>query len=168
MSNNPIIKTIDDYFNLDKKVSKKTLETLTWYIYQLDENRHHDLYLITKILPEKYISSLVNYFNGDYIKIPKKDEYIRLRLLAVCFFLKESQGWSWDRIKMFLNIAGKEKDFDEFSSISLGNKINKIKESLTEDLKDIIENCEIVDDYYVFKSYLEDPFEKDDIKNEKK
>ena len=160
---NSIVNTIDNYFNVDKKVSKETLEILTWYIYSLEENRHHDLHLIAKILPEKYTSALVNYYDGDHIKMPFKEEYIKLRLLAVCFFLKESQGWSWERIKIFLNISGKE--IDEFSSISLGNKINKIKDNLNKDIKNVIDNCEIVNDYFIFKSYLEDPFGK---KNGKK
>ena len=159
--NSSIAKKIEDYFDIDKKVSTETLEILTWYIYQLEENRHHDLHLIAKILPETYSSALVNYFDGDYIKMPTKEEYIRLRLLAVCFFLKESLGWSWDRIKIFLNIAGKEKEIEEFSSISLGNKINKIRKNLHNDIKSIMENCEIVNDYFIFKSYLENPFEKD-------
>ena len=154
--NSSISRKIEEYFTIDKKVSSETLETLTWYIYQLEENRHHDLYLMAKILPENYNSALVNYFNGDYIKIPSKEEYIQLRFLAVCFFLKESQKWSWDKIKMFLDISG--RNIDEFSSISLGNKINKIKKNLVEDIKNIIDNCEIVDDYFVLKSYLENPF----------
>ena len=155
-----ISQKIENYFNVDKRVSRETLELLTWYIYSLEENRHHDLYLITKILPEKYSSALISYFDGDHIKLPTKEEYIRLRLLAVCFFLKESQGWSWDRIKMFLNISG--RDIDEFSSISLGNKINKIKDNLNKDIRDIIENSEIVNDYFVFKSYLGNPFDKEE------
>jgi len=157
---NSINEKVKKYFEADKKVSKESLEIITWFIYQLEENRQHDLWLIAKILPEKYSANLVSYFDGDYIKFPTKEQYIELRLLSVCFFLKEIQGWGWDQIKTFLNIN--EKDNESFSPISLGNKINKIKEYLVEDIKKILNKCEVKDDFYILKSYV------NDLKKEKK
>jgi hypothetical protein len=153
--NQNVSKVLEEYYNVDRKVSKETLELITWYIYQLEENRHHDLYVIAKILPEKYIKPFVSYFDGDTIKCPKKEHYLDLRLSAICFFLKKIQGWNWQQIKNFLCIP--EKDLEVFSSISLGNKINKISVSLNSDLKNILNNTEFKEDKKIqemFKDYL--------------
>ncbi len=158
MTVDKIISTkINEYFRVEQEVSKETLELITWYIYQLEDNRHHDLYLLAKILPEKYTRSLVSYFDGDIIKFPKKEEYVNLKLSAICFFLKKIQGWNWQQIKKFLSIP--EKDSDIFSSISLGNKINKISDNLNIDLKNILEDTTFKDDKKIkkmFKEYLKE------------
>lgn len=151
--NQNINKKINDYFNIEKEVSKETLEIITWYIYQLEENRQHDLYLLAKILPEEYIMKLVSYFDGDNIQLPKKDEYVDLKLASVCFFLKKIQKWNWQQIKDFLNIP--EKDIEVLSPISVGNKINKIEENLNRDIKDILKNTKFSDNQRVKKIFQE-------------
>lgn len=151
-----INKTVNEYFNVEKEVSKETLEIITWYIYQLEENRQHDLYLLAKILDENDIASLVSYFGGETFKLPKKEEYIDLRLSAVCFFLKKIQGWNWQQIKHFLGIP--EKDLEILSPISIGNKINKISENLNNEIKTILKNTKFDNPEKVkeiFQSYLE-------------
>jgi len=150
---------IDRYFEADKKVSKESLEIITWFIYQLEENRQHDLWLLAKILPESYITKLVSYFSGDIIKFPTKDQYVDLRLVSICFFLKEIQGWTWDKIRTFLSIPENDK---VFNSLSLGHRINHIKEYLVDDIKKALTKCERKDDYFILKDYI------NKVKKEKK
>ena len=148
---NSLTDKVNKYFDADKKVSKESLEIITWFVYQLEENRQHDLWLLAKLLSEKDITKLVAYFSGDSIKFPTKDKYIELRLVSVCFFLKEIQGWDWVRIRTFLGMNENDKTF---SSLSLGHRVNKVKEHLVNDIKKTLVKCERKDDYFVLKDYI--------------
>ncbi len=35
---------LKNYFKTEQKVSEETMEMITWFIYQMEENRCHDLF----------------------------------------------------------------------------------------------------------------------------
>ena len=83
----------------------------------------------------------IEYFNGDIIKIPTKVEYRESLFLSLCFYLKEVRGWNWIQIKEYINLS--EADKELLSSISLGKKINAIKDHMGKDMMDLIKNMDI-------------------------
>ena len=136
MTENSLVnKKIQEYFKIDKLSAKQSFDALTLYIYSLQSNQN-DLYLLAKILPESSISELVSYYDGDYLRIPSKDDYKVARLVALSFFLKEIEKWSWPNIKDFLSLA--EEDADQFNTVSLGIKIKQVKDKMNKDLLNLL------------------------------
>lgn len=138
---NLVQETIDDFFSRDEQTLKSIFNQLCLYIYS-QESKDTDLYYLAKIFPEEYLNLLIEYYDGDSIKVPTKKNFIKCYLLACCFFLKEELNWDWNKIKNYLNLSSFE---DDFSTISIGKKISSIKESLNEDLLYLIKNVEIKD-----------------------
>jgi hypothetical protein len=98
--------------------------------------------MLAKLLPEESLIKLISYFDGDVIRLPRKDNYKDCILTALCFYLKDIKGWSWDKIHKYLDLPENSKEV--LSSISIGGKINKVKEILGEDLlKSLDKNGEI-------------------------
>lgn len=134
-----INKKVREYFEVDKYSTKQIFDSLTLYVYSLQTDQN-DLYLLAKLLPEDSISQLVSYYDGDYLRIPSKEDYREARLLALSFFLKEMQGWNWQNIRDFLHLP--DKDSELLSSISLGRKINNIKDKMNKDIVGMLDNLE--------------------------
>jgi len=135
-----IKQKIEKYLKLEKETSEQILQALTLYIYEVDSQKN-DLHILAKLLKEEDIIKLVSYFNGDILKIPLKDDYRRCKLLAASFFLKVIKGWEWHQIRKYLNIE--DIDDTEFSSISLGKKINNIKDDMTLEFLKSLKNIDI-------------------------
>jgi len=129
---------IDEFFDEERKNNETLLEQLTLYIYGLDEGNETDLYILAKILPQEYLNKLINYCDGDSLKLPSKEEYRKKYLLIVCFYMKEILGYEWARIKKVLNLP--ENDVKMLSTISIGHQITKIKKSLNKDLRKMMED----------------------------
>ena len=103
------------------------------------ESYDSDLYILAKILDHDNLVKVIDYFDGDTIKIPQKDEYRNAYLLAVCFFLKEKKNWSWQKIRETLKLD----ELNGISTISLGKKINVLREALHFDMKQLLDKIEI-------------------------
>jgi len=126
---------LDDYFLKDELLNEQIFNELVLYIYSLDNNES-DLYVLANILPEEYLQKLITYYDGDILKLPSREDYKTYVLTALCFWLKVFKGYSWLEIKEYLNIPENHKDL--LSSISIGNKINKIKNSMGHDLLKVL------------------------------
>jgi len=122
---------LDDYFVKDELLNEQIFNELVLYIYSLD-NGESDLYVLANILPEEYLQKLITYYDGDILKLPSREDYKTYVLTALCFWLKVFKGYDWTEIKEYLNIPENHKDL--LSSISIGNKINKIKNNMGDDL----------------------------------
>lgn len=129
---------LDEYFNIEDKNEEKLFTELTLLVYSLN-CINSNLCEIAKILPKKYINDLINYLPNSTIKLPTKEKYLESEFIAICYYLKVIKGYSWVDIKKFLDLPEKEKSL--LSSISIGNKINKlhgiISKQLLKKLKDI-------------------------------
>jgi hypothetical protein len=140
MTHNLVLK-LEEYFKEEEISHEKLFNQITLYIYYLfSRESKSDIYILGKQLPNDQLKNLITYYNGDKINVPTIDEFREANILAICYFLKEIKGWSWEQIKKFF--PSKEyKDF-EFSSISFGKKINTIKESLKKDLMNSLKSIE--------------------------
>lgn len=137
--NTLVSEQLNKHFEVSDLTTEQIFNSLTLYIYSF-QNKQNDLHILAKLLPEDLIIKIVAYFDGDYLKIPTKEDYQNARLLALTFFLKEVQKWNWAEIKDFLNIGEEDKDF--FSTISLGKKMSTIKENLSFDIKKLLGNID--------------------------
>jgi len=145
--------TLDKYFKTREKTAKESLNKVALYIYYLEsKNNQSDLFLLAHLLPEEYLMKLINYFSGDTLKLPTRNEFVDCYLLAVCFYLKEVENWDWKMIKDFIPLSEPNKEI--LSSISLGRKINTIKENMTIEIKNILNNIKEKD----FRKLLREDF----------
>ena len=111
--------------------SNQVFDSLSFYIYSLQIDKNY-LYLLAKMLPDGVIQKLVAYYDGDYLRIPSKEEYYSAKVLAVCYYLNEVRQWSWDEIKDFLEV----QDSEEFNPLALAKQITWVKTNLVRDLKE--------------------------------
>ena len=140
-------KTLSDYFSTEDILNHQIFNELSLYIYSLD-HKMNNLFYLAKILDEESLQKLINYYDGDILRLPSREAYKTSVLTALCFWLKVFKDYSWTDIKDYLNIPDSHKDL--LSSISIGGKINKIKEALGQDLINMlsdIEEKEFVDFY---------------------
>jgi len=137
---NIVKEKLKKYLKVEEETASSLFEQLALYIYSLEAEKH-DLYILAKLLPEKEISKLVAYFDGDTIKLPTKKEHRTLLLLGVCYYLKEIKRFTWEEIKTFLDLP--ENNQDLVSSISLGGKINKLNEKISKEWVEMLRNIKV-------------------------
>jgi len=139
--NDRIIKErVDDFVKEDKRINKEILNELSLYLYAT-EFPDSDIYHVAKILNEESLMELVCYANGEPIYLPSKLEFRNNYLVGICFYMKEVLKMSWDDIKKVLNLP--EKDKDLISSISIGKKINKLKEKFSKDVQRLLKKINV-------------------------
>jgi hypothetical protein len=134
-----IKQTLEDYFKKDEILTEQIFNQLTLYIFSLNSDQH-DLYLLAKLLDNDSLQKIISYYDGDILRLPTREEYKTNILTALCFWLKTFKGYSWFEIKDYLKIPENNKDL--LSSISIGGKINKIKDNLGKDLVEILEKID--------------------------
>ncbi len=139
--NNIIQQKLDEYFKRAETSDERVFYQLMLYVFSVESKQQNDLHLIAKILPIEHTMNLVNYFSGDTVKFPTKDQLYSAYLTAICYYLKCIKGKSWSEIKDFLNLP--ERDKDLISSISLGYKINALNDTMSRDLKDILKKFKV-------------------------
>jgi len=133
------IKTIlETYFEKETLDNKELFNQLLFYIYAIN-NTTSDIYMLAQLLPDEYLTKLIFYFDGDTIKLPSKKEYKILLLTALCFWLKEFKNLSWNEIKQIIDFDTIEQSV-EISTISLGNKIIKLKKQMGKQLYTQLQN----------------------------
>lgn len=139
---NTIKEKLKNYLVVEEETASKIFEQLAFYIYSLESGKH-DLYILAKLLPEEDINKMVAYFDGDTIKLPSKEQHKTLLLLSVCFYLKVLKGYSWERIKEFLDLP--ENNQNMLSSISIGGKINKLQSQISDEFLKMLQTTKIKD-----------------------
>lgn len=148
-----IKELLDSYFKTQEKADKEILNQIILYIYYLDSNSlDSDLFILARLLPSDLLYKLISYYDGDILKMPSKEDFKKSFITSVCFYLKEIKNWEWKEIKEFF--PSNEEYIELISSISIGKKINKIKETLGNDLMKLLKNLKIDK----IKKYQEDMF----------
>lgn len=136
---NLIDRRLEELFKKSEENEYKlfTIIALIIYSYQ-NKFSNSDLYMLAKLIEEEesskeYFTKLVNYYDGDILKLPTKDELRYNQMLAITWYLKDFKGWDWTQIKAFMALP---KYFEEefFSSISFGKKISSIKDEINKEL----------------------------------
>ena len=145
INKDPIRNSINEFFILEKQNAEKIFTQLFLYICSLEtknsSNSSSDLYILAKLLKVEDIKKIVDYFDGDIIRIPRKEDYRNSMLVALCFFLKVIKDYEWSDIKDFLSLS--ENNSDMLSPISIGRKINNIQKSLSKDIIIALKELEI-------------------------
>ena len=145
-------QTLDDYFQKDEILTQKIFDELALYIYSI-ESKDSDLYMLAKLLDKDSLQKIIAYYDGDILKLPSHENYKTCTLTALCFWLKVFKGYTWTEIKDYLDIPDNNKDL--LSSISIGGKINKVKDYLGKDLIDMLEKVDEKDFVEFYKKAQE-------------
>jgi len=154
-----ISNKLDKYLGVSKTLDSQMLNEITYYIYSLDSKKN-DLYLIFKILGEENALNFISYFSGDTIKVPSKKEVKEAKLLAVTFYLRVVQEYTWSEIRDLFNFEFKEEDTGAFDSWELDNfktiskKINTIKDDILKKFSNIQNTTYNEKEKDLFKNYL--------------
>jgi len=127
--------TIDKHFKNKGENNFKLFSELSFYIYGL-ESPKSDLPILAKLLSREDLINLLSYYDGDPIYPPDWDNYQECVFLAICFYLKEVQNYTWTEIKKFLNLP--EQNQNLFSPITIGRKINRLKVQMNKQLEVIL------------------------------
>jgi len=137
--NEELQNTLKQYFEKEEKLSsKEILNTVTLMIYNIESNsQNNDLAELARILPDKELTNLINYFDGATLKIPNKQQYKKALIYAISFYLREVKFLTWSQIKQILNLS--EKEEEELKFITVSKKINKIKEILNSTAMEALE-----------------------------
>ena len=142
MKNKKVLGIIDSYFSESKLLDKQIFNIIKLYIYEIKARQFgSDLHIIGKLLQPEELNAVVEYYDGDILKMPKKSELLEATFLTICFYLKEIKGWNWLQIREFVNLP--EADKDLLSSISIGKQINNLKETMGKDMMELIKNLDI-------------------------
>jgi len=142
---------IDKYFEIEDEANRNILDQLTLYIYFLESQKSQsDLYLLARLLEKDPLYKIIDYYDGDTLYMPSKEEYKRAYMLGISFFLKKIVGLNWEQIKGFLNLSS--EDEESISSISLGRRINQIEEEMLGSIGKTLKKIKVKD----FKQLLED------------
>ncbi len=174
VSKKSIKKSISEYVTLEKQTAESIFTQLFLYICSLEsknfksknfktDDEQSDLYILGRLLKSEDVKKIIDYYDGDYIRVPRKEEYRISMLVALCFFLKVIKGYEWDDIKDFINLP--ENASDTLSTISIGRKINNIQKQLGKDLVKTLQGLDLknVDELFHYfidiKSYIREEVE---------
>lgn len=136
---NLIDRRLEELFK-KTEISEYKLFTIIGLIIYSYQNKFSssDLYMMAKLIEDNdsakdYFTKLVNYYDGDVIKMPSKEELRYNQMLGITWYLKDFKGWGWVEVKKFMALP---KYFEEefFSSISFGKKIASIKDEINKEL----------------------------------
>jgi hypothetical protein len=83
---------------------------------------------------------MINYFDGEIIRLPSKKEYRDYFMISIVYYLKEVQGYDWGGIYSILDLTEKDKEY--FSPISIGRRVKKIKESIDERVINLLDSLD--------------------------
>lgn len=131
-----IDSTLREYIEIERKNSKEAINQITLFVYDI-ESPNSDLYHLARLLPDKELSSLINYFDGDSVKFPSKEEYKTCLLITIVFYLHEIKDMHWNDIKKLVNLPD-----DEMSYHFLKRRLNAIKQKINKRVIDDLFNLE--------------------------
>lgn len=146
-SREQVLRDIQEFFKSDAQSTKELLNQITLFVYSIEKSTS-DLYHLAKLLPDKYLVKVIDYFDGGVIQIPSKEEYKKNLYLTIMFFLSEVKGYDWAKIKEMLNIA----EDPTISTISIGKKLQKIKTQLRGRLQEILISLDLEEALAIAKS----------------
>jgi len=151
MSQNKLLKErVEKYFLQKQETDLELLRKLTLIIYSLESGSDNDLYMLAKLLPNDNLINIIDFYDGDVLKLPSKNEYRKSAFLATIYYLREvyrdNKGncMSWKEIKDILSLPEQEAEF--FSSIAFSKKINEIKDKLNTEAIQLFKQLKKMDD----------------------
>lgn len=117
---------IKDYLESDDEINGKLLKQLRFQIYALDEGQS-DIYMLSKILPEKYVVELIKYYGEDCLRLPDQEKFYYLNMIAIIYFLRKEKKMEWSKIRKDLKLS---KDDSRWATNNLSKEVQRIDEGL--------------------------------------
>ena len=122
--------------NIFQEENSKILETITLLVYEIENDKKNDLFLLARLLDEQSLVNMISYFGGHTIKLPTSDEYYNSSVIAMMFYLVDIKGMLFPEAKAFLE--KQDIKFQEHESI-VGRKLAKSRQTLALKMAQIIE-----------------------------
>ena len=130
MSDNLAKKRLAEHFKKDRSDPKQVFNQLSLFIYSM-KDKGSDLYRMAKILSNEQLLEMISYFNKATIKVPDLETFRESLILSLVYYFYEIKKKSWNEIKEILQY---DRHFQNYSLISLGKRIMKIKRNITKEL----------------------------------
>jgi hypothetical protein len=136
-SDNTIDKYLGEFFAKDENRLWNIFNKLFLYISSRNFDKT-DIYYLGEILSYDQLKKIAEYYDGDKIRTPKKNELENCYILTVCFFLYKILGWDWPTIKNYF----KESSQLNLNTKSYGTQIKKLEEKLSKDMHVALDSVE--------------------------
>ena len=124
------------FYVQEDTVEQKFLNVVSIVLYGDDTNK--DLAELFSLVDFDSFIKIINLFDGRTIKFPSKEEIKEAIEIALYYYYKEIKGVKTYQVLKDLNI----RDKDDFSSIAIGRKINKIKDIVASNIVDALKEVE--------------------------
>lgn len=131
-----VINKINNVFEEENKV---LLDTITFMVYEIENSDKNDLFMLTKLLDDKSLTNLIDYFNGNTIRVPTKEQFKISSILAYMFYLTDIKQMSFQEAKDSLKDIGIDISGQE---VLVGKRLSSIRRKLTIKLMEIVKEME--------------------------
>lgn len=125
--------------NVFEEENKTLLDTITFMVYEIENSDKNDLFMLTKLLDDKSLTNLIDYFNGNTIRVPTKEQFKISSILAYMFYLTDIKQMSFQEAKDSLKDIGIDISGQE---VLVGKRLSSIRRKLTIKLMEIIKEME--------------------------
>lgn len=133
----PIKQTIENFIKKEKQLDKSIFNQIALYIFGQEAN-NTDLYFLAKLLTEKSLMDVIDFYDGEIIKPPPKKTYKECLLITICFYLYTINGWNWNEIKEFLKLP--KEDGNVFKELDIIKRVESLQNELDRNLYKILKD----------------------------
>lgn len=124
-------KQLDELFSRKSDSEIDTIFRIVSLVINNDYSNNTDLRDLYRVIDLESFVKVVSIFENRSVKFPSKNSVKESLMLALCYYYKEIEGWSWEQIKNSL-------PFD-ISSISYGIRIKSLDRFLINKINELVE-----------------------------
>jgi hypothetical protein len=149
--NNLLRTQIDKFFSQEKKDTHDLLNQISLLIFKflVPDTDLYELYKNKKI-DNSTLDTLVDFYDGAYVKFPSKQEWRDCLVATICFYMMYIKNKEWDEIKKELPIPTTE--LTRSYVISMGKKNKSFEKRIKDELQDVINSLDDKEVVKVFHS----------------
>ena len=92
-------------------------------------------------MSDEVLKNVINFYDGATLRVPTKEKFKESLLLALLYYLYEIKKLRWPEIKELLEF---DRHFKDYSVISLGKKLIKIKKVISREQSTLLKNMDLV------------------------
>lgn len=126
----------------EKKEPTETEQILNVVSLIVHSDKNDDMGRLYSRVGLKTFSEVLDVFGGRYVKFMTKEEFKDSLMLALCYYYRETRGFSWEKIKAILPF--------QINTVSMGIRISnmnsRIKKEIDRIFSEIANKDLVVDD----------------------
>lgn len=125
--------------NLKKQlgeINSEIFSSLIFVVYEVKSGNKNDLFMLSKLLDEKSLNNMINFYNGSTIKLPTISEYKESTVLALYYFLTDIKNLEFSKATEVIESQGYKV---EQEPKVLGKKLEALRKQITVRTNELIE-----------------------------